>query len=272
VVVQILPEAVTRLLGAARSTLEAALNGTERTVWRLAQPVRLRVEAQTLSTTGAINVLSFVPGKHPTRARELVVVCADLDAIGAFAGVPTLDAAHLGVSTAALLEVARQYALFARFGSMPERSLLFAVFSGARQGSTGLRDYLRHPLWALDHTRALVYIGLDPAEEAVVRDVLAPYGVPLSVVAPPPDTLGAPGFFLLPDRRPPRGRTVRAPGEEAFRGDPPRLSVLIEAGLVRARSMAEAAHTVLLREAVSGASLMPVNADTLRVPTAEDSL
>jgi len=264
IVVQILPETAMGLMRTTRATLNAQLRRAERIVWRLPRAVRLRVETQALPDAGAINILGYTPGKHPVRAEDLVIVCADLDAVGTFAGVPTLDTDHLGVGAAALLEVAQQYAFFARFESLPERSILFAVFSGARQGHAGLRAYLHHPLWALDHTRAVVYVGLDPTDEPEVRSLLAAYDLPLYAVAPPPDTLDARGVVLLPVRRPPRRRTLR--GEQAFRSDPPRLSDLIDAGVVSARQMAEAVHTLLLREAATGASLMPVNADTLRIP------
>ncbi len=266
IVAQVLPETAMGLMRTTRANLNAQLRRTERIVWRLPRAVRLRVETQALPGAGALNILGYTPGKHPARAEDLVIVCTDLDAVGTFAGVPTLDTAHLGVGAAALLEVAQQYAFFARFESLPERSVLFAVFSGARQGHAGLRAYLHHPLWALDHTRAVVYVGLDPTDEPAVRSLLAAYDLPLHAVAPPPDTLGARGVVLLPARRPPRRRTLRPSGEEAFRSDPPRLSDLIDAGVVSARQMAEAVHTLLLREAATGASLMPVDADTLRIP------
>ena len=267
-VVQILPETAMSLLNASRATLNVQLSRTDRSLRRLPRPMRLHIETQALPATGALNVLSYVPGRHPAQARELVIVCTDLDAVGTFAGVSTLDAVHLGVSTAALLELARQYALFARFGSVPARTLLFVVFSGARQEYAGLREYLRHPLWALSHTRAVVYLGLDSTDEAAVRGLLAPHDLPLYLVEAPPDTLEAQALYLLPERRPPRRRTLRPQGEEGFRDDPPRLSDLIDAGVIRARLMVEAAHTVLLREA--GPSLIPVNPDSLRIPVAND--
>ncbi len=269
IVVQILPETAMGLMGTTRANLNAQLSRRERIVWRMSRAVHLHVVTLALPHAGALNVFGYTPGKHPVRANELVIVCADLDAVGTFAGVPTLDTAHLGVGAAALLEVARQYAFFARFESLPERSILFAVFSGAWQGHAGLRAYLHHPLWALDHTRAVVYVGLDPTDEPAVRSLLASYDLPLHVVASPRDTLGAPGVVLLPERRPPRRRTVRPLGEEDFRSDPPRLSDLIDAGVGHARQMAEAVHVLLLREAVTGASFVPVNADTLRVPVSK---
>lgn len=266
IVVQILPETAMGLMRITRANLSAQLGRDERLVWRLPRAVRLRVEGLALPQAGGLNVLGYTPGKHPALAEELVIVCADLDAVGTFAGVPTLDTAHLGVGATALLEVAEHYAFFARFESLPERSVLFAVFSGGRQGHAGLRAYLRHPLWALDHTRAVIYVGLDPSEEPAVRSLLDVYDLPLRLVATPPDTLGARGVVLLPERRPPRRRTLRPSDEEAFRSDPPRLSDLIDVGVVSARQMAEALHALLLREAATGASLVPVDADTLRVP------
>lgn len=268
IVAQVLPETAMGLMRTTRANLDARLRRAERFAWRLPRTVRLRVEALASPRAGAINIFGYTPGKHPTLANELVIVCADLDAVGAFAGVPTLDTVHLGEGTAALLEVAQQYAFFARFESLPQRSIMFAVFSGAWQGHAGLRAYLRHPLWVLDQTRAVVYVGLNPSDEPAVRSLLADYDVPLHVVAPPPDTLGARGVVLLPERRPPRRRTFRSSDEETFRSDPPRLSDLIDVGVINARQMAEDVHALLLREAATGASLVPVNADTLRVPEA----
>ncbi len=235
---------------------------------RLPRPVRLRVETRALPLAGAVNVVGYVPGRHPAQARELVIVCVDLDAVGTFAGVPTLEPAYLGDGAAALLEAARQYAFFAQYTSVPERSLLFAVFSGARQGNAGLRAYLRRPLWPLRQTRAVVYVGLDPSDEPAVRDLLAAHGLPLYAVAPPADTLRVPRTVLLPERRPPRGRTLRSPGQEDARAAPPRLPDLIEAGALRARRMAEAVHALLLREAMPQALVPPNRPDTLRIPVA----
>ena len=100
-VVQILPETAMRLMRTSRFNLATQLGRSTPATWRLPRALRLRVETQALPVAGALNVLSYAPGKHPARARELVIVCTDLDAVGTFAGVPTLDTAHLGVSTAA---------------------------------------------------------------------------------------------------------------------------------------------------------------------------
>jgi len=269
-VIHILPETVVRLMGATPRTLADHLENALQRTWRLPQPVRFYIDAAEYPKAGAINVLAYVPGRQPVRARELVIVCADLDAIGTFAGVPMLDAGHLGTGTAALLEVARQYATFARFASMPERTLLFAVFSGARQGYAGLQAYLRYPLWPFEHTRAVIYAGLDAADEPAVRGMLADKNLPLYALTTSEGALNAPGVVLLPARRSPRQRTLRPSGEEVARRSPPRTSDLIDAGVVRARLLADSMHTLLLREAATSAPFMPVDADTLRIPPAHD--
>ncbi|MFQ5569471.1 MAG: M28 family peptidase [Rhodothermales bacterium] len=265
-VVQVPPRTAARFLRVPPATVATELRDPSRRSWVLPRPIRVRVETQRLPNAGALNIMAYVPGKHPQRAEELVVVCADLDAVGPFAGVRTLDADHLGTGVAALLEVARQYAFYSRYQTVPERTILFAVFSGARQGYAGLRSYLRHPLWALDHTRAFIYVGLDPSEEPLVRAVLDPFDLPLLAVSASADTLDASRVLLLPERRPPRQRTVRESGEEAEREEPPRLSALIEAGVLSAHQMVEQVTPLLFRETVSPAPLFPFLGDTLRVP------
>ncbi len=262
-VAQLAPHAATLLMqGAPADDTLPGQAGPARRPFR--RPVRLRVEGRAHPLAGALNVMGYVPGKHPALSRELILVCADLDAVGPFAGVPTLEPAYLGAGAAALLETARQYAFFAQYTQVPERTLLFAVFSGARQGYAGLRDYLRAPLWTLDHTRAVVYVGLDPPDEPAVRALLDAYGLPLHVVSQPAEAL--PRTVLLPERRPPRQPTLRPPDPADPRAAPPRLADLIEGGVTDALRMAEDLHRLLLREAAGQAPLPPADAERLRRP------
>lgn len=263
-VAQVTPTGAAHLLGTTPQAVESLLLGDARMRQALPRPATLRVVRTPPAYVEAINLLGFVAGKHPKRARELVIVATDMDNVGAIAGVSTFDADHLGIGTAALLEVARHYALFGAYGSVPERTVLFAVFSGGRQGHAGLRSYLRLPAWPLSQTRAVVYLGLDPQHAPDARALLAAQDILLYEVAPPPDTLASPGLLLIPERGP-RRRTPEA-GDEL-----PRLADMITTGVVRARAMADSAHTLLLRETVTPAPFRPVAEDTLRAPTAQDN-
>ena len=212
---QISDEAAAFLFGAAPA--ELAIPSTVR---KLRLPVRLEIDARYTPRAAALNVLAFAAGKHPALANELVLVCADLDAIGRIAGVPTFNEAHAGIGAAALLEVARHYGIFASNGPFPGRTVLFAVFSGARQGHAGIAAYVRRPLWPLRRTRTLIYLGLDPAEEAELRSILDGADVEMRFVAAPQESdLHGHGF--------------------------------LERGALQARFVAEEAHAILLREATA---------------------
>lgn len=268
ILVQLTPQTAARLLGLRPEAVPALFDVASPTLRTLPRRAHLSVRAQTLPLTGALNVLGYVPGKNPAYADELVIVCADLDAVGAMPGVRTLDALHLGVGTAALLEVARQYAYFSQFSTVPERTILFAVFSGARQGHAGLQSYLRRPPWPLAKTHALLYAGLAAEEAPAVEALVAAYDLPFHALAPPPDSLGLPRSVLLPDHRPPREPTARPRGETEPRPATPRRSLLVQVGSDQALRLAAELHEALLPLVVPPTPLLSI--DTLRVPASNE--
>src|SRR5690606_28650963 len=111
----------------------------------------------------------------------------------------THDFENYGLGTAALLEVARNLSYVSRRWMMPGRTVLFAVWSGARTGHAGLRAYLQHPAWPLAQTRSVVYLGLRPEDEADVRAILDRHGIALHAVPPPAEPLHTTPFLLQPD-------------------------------------------------------------------------
>lgn len=167
----------------------------------------------------AHSVYGFVAGRSFELSDELIIVCADLDALQ-----HPPDAVHLGAGAAALVELAYQFGLYARYTYVPGTTLLFAVFSGARQDYQGVRDYLRHPLWPLRQTRAVLYLGPEPATEEALQALWEAAGARLHIVRAPVDTL-----------------------ETA--GDGADVSLSIAAR--QAQAMAEEAHGILLREVSS---------------------
>lgn len=167
----------------------------------------------------AHSVYGFVAGRSFELSDEVIIVCADLDALR-----HPPDAAHLGAGTAALIELAYQFSLYARYTYVPGTTLLFAVFSEARRDYRGIRDYLRHPLWPLRQTRSVLYLGPDPDTEEAIQALWEPAGVRLHFVRAPADSL-----------------------ETA--GDGAEISVSLAAR--QAQAMAEEAHGILLREASS---------------------
>jgi len=269
-VMQVTQQATARLLQMSPGAVERLLQSNDEERQPLLQPVRVQVEGEPMPSAGAINTIGYIAGKQPALSQEAVLVCADLDDIGTFAGVRTMQADHLGASTAALLEVARQYAFFTQYYSLPERSIVFAVLSGARLEHAGLRAYLHQPTWALSRVHSVIYVGLDPSEEPAVRALLAPHEISLYPVPPPADTTQSDAVVLLPGRRSARGSTVQSRAErgreDPGRQTPPRLPELIEAGVQKALLMAESVNDLLLREAITPAAFRPIAADTLRVP------
>ena len=134
--------------------------------WRLATPVPLRVRAPGAHERPVMSVLGLLAGKDPGLAEELVLICTEIDAQGS-----------MGEGTAALIELAQRYRSFMTTELFPRRSLMFGVFYGYEERHAALRHYLDQPLWPLAATRAVLYIGADPAHEAEVRRTLEARGL-----------------------------------------------------------------------------------------------
>ncbi len=266
VIFQLSPRALLKLLSpdaAARSYGESI---------RLDRRIVGRVRAAYESTAGAINVMGYVAGKHPQHARDLVLVCADLDAVSDFAGVQTINFEKFGVGTAALLEVARNLTYVSRRWSLPERSVMVAIWSGSQLGHTGLRYFLEEPTWSLGRITSVIYVGLDPNEEPVVRKLLADKGLSLDVIPAPPDPLYEWPLILMPDpavrrmARESQRRELNAAAE--FVDDPalPDLSAVVDSAVVQARRLADAAYGRLLLSTTHPRPFYPAFRDTLKTP------
>jgi len=110
-----------------------------------------QVEVTTLS-----NLIGCIPGTDPVLSREAVVIGAHMDHLGMSGGQlhPGADDNASGVS--ALLEILRA---FAKSSERPRCTVLFAFWTGEEDGKFGSGHYVRHPLWALERTKA--YLNLD---------------------------------------------------------------------------------------------------------------
>ncbi len=150
--------------------LETAFSSCEG--WQLAEPIPLRVHGSGAHTRPATSVIGLLAGKDPGLAGELVLVCTEIDAQDG-----------IGEGTAALIELAQRYRSFMTTELFPGRSLMFGVFYGSDQGHVGLGRYLDQPLWPLAETRAVLYIGMDPAEEPVIRRMLEARGLEVHIIA-----------------------------------------------------------------------------------------
>lgn len=226
----------------------------------LPRGIILRTDTDYLPRAAAINTMGFVAGKDPVRSSELVIVCADLDVAGPFMGARKTRAEDLGVGTAALLELARNYAYYARLISIPERTILFAVWSGSRMDHAGLKAYLRSPFWALDQTAMVLYVGLSEEKAGEVREILEPFGIPLETVAWPADTLLTRSIVTSSTRSAQRRRVE--PANEPV----PDLSLILQRAIPATRQLGQDAHEVLLRSVVSAGPFRPFVSDSVFVP------
>lgn len=241
------------------------------------RPVRLerrivgRVRSDYEPRAGAMNVMGYIAGKHPVHARDLVLVCADLDALSDFAGVPTIDFENFGMGTAALLEVARNLSFVSRRWSLPERSVMFAVWSGSQLGHQGLRYFLEDPLWSIGRITSVIYVGLNADEEPVVRKLLEDHGLTLQTISPSAEPLFERPFVLAPD--PALRRMARESRRDDRNGTEsvetpvgPNLSTVIDSAVVRARGLADAAYERMMVATTHPQPFYPVREDTLMRP------
>ncbi len=265
---QLTPEAAARLLGLSASALRAYLTDTASVTLRLRRSIFLRVWRTGEIRVGALNVLGFVAGKDPVLRNELVIVCADLDVVALPDSPLLFDGAHLGEGVAALLELARFYSMLATYWPLPRRTLLFAVWSGARQGHQGLRAYLQQPLWDPATTRQIVYLDPDPEALPWLQQLAATYGFTLEPVLPP-DSLQVDRrvFWQVPSEWQQIYRRIyNAPAAVSI----PELEKLRMRALQRARMLVREAQAILLSEAITPDPWAPVHEDTLRLPAIEN--
>ena len=116
-----------------------------------AAPVSLDVE---VDVAAAVNrhvvpdrsVLAAIEGSDPKLRDEWIIICAHVDHEGADGPRIFNGADDDGSGTVGLLEIAEAYALAAREGRRPRRSILFAVWNSEERGLLGAWAYAEAPL------------------------------------------------------------------------------------------------------------------------------
>jgi hypothetical protein len=134
---------------------------------RGAAPVRLPgVEVDlTLSVNRQIvpdrSIVGLLEGSDPQLKDEVVIVAAHHDHEGTD-GTQTFNGADDNTSgTVAVIEIAEAYALAARAGQRPRRSILFSVFGSEERGPLlGAWAYTERPLRPLDKTVAVLNMDM----------------------------------------------------------------------------------------------------------------
>jgi Zn-dependent M28 family amino/carboxypeptidase len=113
------------------------------------------------------NVLAMIEGDDPKMKDEWIVVCAHFDHEGADGTRIFNGADDDGSGTVGLLEIAEAYALAARDGRRPKRSVLFAAWNSEERGLLGAWAYAEQPLVPRDRIVAVLNMDMIGRNEEV---------------------------------------------------------------------------------------------------------
>jgi hypothetical protein len=113
------------------------------------------------------NVVAFVEGNDPRLKNEWVIVSAHYDHNGADGAQIFNGADDNGSGTVALLEIAEAYALAAKGGARPKRSVLFAAWNSEERGLLGAWAYTEQPLAPLNTIAAVLNMDMIGRNEEV---------------------------------------------------------------------------------------------------------
>lgn len=111
------------------------------------------------------NVIGYLPGNHPDKKNEVVVIGAHYDHLGRGGQgsmAPNEEAIHYGADdnasgTAGLLELAQK---FAANGNKPDRSMLFIAFGAEEIGLIGSNYYVENPYIPNERTTAMINLDM----------------------------------------------------------------------------------------------------------------
>jgi hypothetical protein len=113
------------------------------------------------------NVVALIEGSDAGVKDEWVIVCAHYDHLGAEGDRVFNGADDDGSGIVGLLEIAEAYALAARDGQKPRRSVLFAAWNSEELGLLGAWAYAEKPLSPLDKTVAVLNMDMIGRNEEV---------------------------------------------------------------------------------------------------------
>jgi hypothetical protein len=113
------------------------------------------------------NVVALLEGSDPKLKDEWVIVSAHFDHNGADATQIFNGADDNGSGTVALLEIAEAYALAAKEGKRPKRSVLFAAWNSEERGLLGAWAYTEQPLAPLNTIAAVLNMDMVGRNEEI---------------------------------------------------------------------------------------------------------
>ena len=126
--------------------------------------VEASVQRQTLP---AYNVVGLIEGADPRLRNEWIILCAHYDHEGANGTQVFTGADDDASGVAGILEIAEAYALGARVGRRPRRSILFAAWNAEERGLLGAWAYTEQPLAPLENTVAVINMDMIGRNEEV---------------------------------------------------------------------------------------------------------
>jgi Zn-dependent M28 family amino/carboxypeptidase len=113
------------------------------------------------------NVVALLEGSEPRLKNEWVIVSAHYDHNGADGTQIFNGADDNGSGVVALIEIAEAYALAAKEGHRPKRSILFASWNSEERGLLGAWAYTEQPLAPLDGIAAVLNMDMIGRNEEI---------------------------------------------------------------------------------------------------------
>ena len=146
------------------------------------------------------NVVALLEGSDPRLKNEWVIVSAHFDHNGADATQIFNGADDNGSGTVALLEIAEAYALAAKDGRRPKRSVLFAAWNSEERGLLGAWAYTEQPLAPLSTIAAVLNMDMVGRNEEVPAGGGARFnGLEVQTAESNNNALNVMGFTRAPD-------------------------------------------------------------------------
>ncbi len=170
-VAQVSPAVATSLVAGTNKTLEELSKASEtaRGFTPLALP-GAKVSVHTAVDRHIVpdrNVVALVEGSDPRLKNEWVIVSAHYDHNGADGTQIFNGADDNGSGTVALIEIAEAYALAAKAGQRPRRSVLFAAWNSEERGLLGAWAYTEQPLAPLTSIAAVLNMDMIGRNEEI---------------------------------------------------------------------------------------------------------
>jgi Zn-dependent M28 family amino/carboxypeptidase len=170
-VVQISPAVASSLVASTGKTLEELGKASETTHGFAALPLPgSRVALSTAVDRHIVpdrNVVALLEGSDPQLKNEWVLVTAHYDHNGADATQIFNGADDNGSGVVALIEIAEAYALAAKEGRRPKRSILFASWNSEERGLLGAWAYTEQPLAPLNTIAAVLNMDMIGRNEEI---------------------------------------------------------------------------------------------------------